>query len=222
MKGRIGLVIYDLSHAIENGMTYFPGDPEPRLTPWPVDVPWHVSELRLGSHCGTHLDAPLHLSAGPSVDALSLSRLMGRGVVIDVPGKQPGDHINPSDVLMAEPLLQQGVWLVLRTGWSRYWGSPAYFAHPSLDPELAHAIVAWGVDLVAMDLLSPDDTAGGASIVHEILLGAGILIVENLTGLNQLTAGNTYMFSFLPLKLAGVDGSPVRAVAWRSGLPFQT
>jgi kynurenine formamidase len=91
---------------------------------------------------------------------------------------------------------------------------PAYFAHPSLDPELARTLVAWGVDLVAMDLPNPDDTASGASIVHEILLGAGALIVENLTGLDQLTLGDTYTLAFLPLKLVGVDGSPVRAVAW--------
>jgi arylformamidase len=207
-------MIYDLSHTIMNGMTYFPGDPEPRLTSWPIDAPWHVSEIQLGSHCGTHLDAPLHIGSGASIDRLPLERLMGPGVVIDVSGRQDGDRIVPGDILAAEKWLRRGAWPILRTGWSRHWGTPAYFAHPSLDPALARLLVTWKVGLVAMDLLNPDDTASGASIVHEILLGAGALIVENLAGLDQLTAGTTYMFAFLPLKLAGGDGSPVRAVAW--------
>ena len=180
-------MIYDLSHTIANDMTYFPGDPEPRLSPWPLDTPWHVLEMHLGSHCGTHLDAPLHIGRGSGVEALPLGRLIGRGVVIDVSDKQPGERIVPGDILAAEGVLRQGIWPILRTGWSRHWGTPAYFAHPSLDPELARLLVAWKVDLVGMDLLNPDDTASSASIVHEILLGAGTLIVENLAGLDQLT-----------------------------------
>jgi kynurenine formamidase len=207
-------MIYDLSQTIANGMTCIPGDPEPRLTPWPLDPPWRVSALYLGSHCGTHLDAPQHIGAGASIDALPLDRLIGRGAVIDVSGRQAGDRIGPHDLLAAEPLLRQGAWPILRTGWSRYWNTPAYFAHPSLDPELARLFVAWKVGLVAMDMLNPDDTASSASIVHEILLGAGTLIVENLTGLDRLTPGVLYTVAFLPLKLADGDGSPVRAVAW--------
>jgi kynurenine formamidase len=72
------------------------------------------------------------------------------------------------------------------------------------------------VGLIAIDALNPDSTVQETSLVHEILLGNDILIVENLTGLAQLQAGRIYQFSFTPLLLRALDGSPVRAVAWES------
>jgi len=75
------------------------------------------------------------------------------------------------------------------------------------------------VGLLAVDMLNPDDTATGTSTIHEILLPAGVLIVENLTGLDQLTAAHLYTFALLPIKLVGLDGAPVRAVAWDGPLP---
>ena len=51
-------------------------------------------------------------------------------------------------------------------------------------------------------------------LIHEILLARDILVVENLAGLDQLEPGRLYHFAFLPLLLAGLDGSPIRAVAW--------
>ena len=91
--------------------------------------------------------------------------------------------------------------------------------HATLLLYLAHALVDWDVGLLAVDMLNPDDTATGASTIHEILLPAGVLIVENLTGLDQLAAGRLYTFALLPIKLAGLDGAPVRAVACDGPLP---
>jgi kynurenine formamidase len=116
--------------------------------------------------------------------------------------------------------LQEGAWAILRTGWSRHWRTPAYLHHPVLDPALAQALVEWDVGLLAVDMLNPDDTATGTSTIHQILLPAGVLIVENLTGLDQLAAGRLYTVALLPIKLAGLDGAPVRAVAWEGPLPW--
>jgi arylformamidase len=214
------MVLYDLSQPIENGMSYVPGDPEPQVAPWPLDPPWRISALHLGTHCGTHLDAPSHVGAGTTIDDLPLERLIGRGVVIDVTGKQAGDRIGLDDVGAARISLQEGAWAILRTGWSRHWRTPAYLHHPVVDPALAHALVEWEVGLFAVDMLNPDDTSTGASTIHEILLPAGVLIVENLTGLDQLAAGHVYTFALLPIRLAGLDGAPVRAVAWDGPPPF--
>jgi kynurenine formamidase len=213
-------VLYDLSQPIENGMTYFPGDPEPRITACPADPPWHAFELRMGSHCGTHMDAPAHIGHRTTIDQVPLDRLIGAGVVVDVTGKEAGERIGLDDVSsVAREQLRRGRWAIFRTGWSRHWRSPAYLAHPSLDTALARALVAWDVGLVAVDLLNPDDTAAGASIIHEILLDAGIVIVENLTNLDLLSADRVYTFALLPLKLSGVDGAPLRAVAWEPTAP---
>lgn len=212
-------MLYDLTQPIENGMTYFPGDPEPRLAAWPMDPPWRVAELHLGTHCGTHLDAPSHLGGDVTVDQLPLERLVGQGVVIDVTGKQAGERIGLDDIGLARVFLREGAWAIFRSGWDRHWRTPDYLKHPALDPALARALVEWGVGLVGLDMLNPDDTVKGESIIHETLLGAGMLIVENLTGLAQLDAERLYTFSLLPLKLAGLDGAPVRAIAWDGILP---
>jgi kynurenine formamidase len=65
-----------------------------------------------------------------------------------------------------------------------------------------------------MDTMNPDSSVQGTTHVHETLLGCGVLLVENLTGLEQLEPGTVYCFAFLPLRLTGLDGSPVRAIAW--------
>jgi len=208
-------VLYDLSQPIENGMSYFPGDPEPHIVPHPTDPPWRVSDLHIGSHSGTHLDTPAHIGRDGTTDQVPLERLIGPGIVVEVSGKRPGERIGLGDVSpAAQAHLRRGIWAAFHTGWSRRWGTPAYLAHPSLDPTLARVLVEWGVGLVAVDMLNPDDTATGASIIHEILLGAGVLIVENLTGLDQLRTDRVYTFALLPLKLVGADGAPLRAVAW--------
>jgi kynurenine formamidase len=68
--------------------------------------------------------------------------------------------------------------------------------------------------LVGIDALNVDSTVQGTTHVHHLLLEKEILLVENLTNLSQLQPGKVYQFSFLPLRLAGLDGSPIRAVAW--------
>jgi kynurenine formamidase len=70
------------------------------------------------------------------------------------------------------------------------------------------------VSLVGIDALNVDSTHQGTTHVHELFLGGDILIVENLRRLDQLQPGRVYQFAFLPLLLPGLDGSPVRAVAW--------
>lgn len=211
--------IFDVSQPIEPGMSFFPGDPEPQITQLPSDPPWRSSLLHLGTHVGTHIDAPSHFSFEATLTDLPPDRFIGRGVVIDVPGKGAGDLIGLPDVEPARSQLEHGAWAVFRTGWDRHWATPSYLDHPVLAPDLARALVEWGVGLVAVDMLNPDNTPRGDSIIHEILLGAGTLIVENVTGLDRLTPDTLYGFSFLPLKLAGIDGSPVRGIAWEGTLP---
>jgi kynurenine formamidase len=203
------LTYYDLSHPIENGMTFYPGDPEPRITPAAMTPPWRVTELRLGTHTGTHIDAPSHfLPGGKTIDAYPPERFLLSGVVISV-ARNDDEAIGP-EVFGG---LEGGAVLV-RTGWDRFWKTDRCLRHPFLSPEAARFLVEAGVGLVGVDALNVDSTARGTSHAHEILLGNEVLIVENLTRLDQLQAGVEYQFSFLPLRLAGLDGSPVRAVAW--------
>lgn len=209
-------MIIDLSQPIENGMTYYPGDPEPRIAAANSEPPWQVSELHLGTHTGTHIDAATHfIPGGATIDSYPLERFMLPGVVVPVVG-MGGDEAIPWRALSPYVSgLPSGAALVLHTGWDRYWGTERYLEHPFLAEAAARELVSAGIGLVATDALNVDSTPREASLVHEILLGADVLIVENLRGLDQLTPGETYTFSFLPLRLKGLDGSPIRAVAWQ-------
>ena len=213
------MAIYDLSQPLENGIPYFPGDVEPRIQPTTPSPPWQCGELRLGTHSGTHLDAPSHYSFSDTLSDLAVHRFVGEGVVVDVRGKQPGQTIELGDIEGAREQLRGGRWVIFHTGWSRYWGDDMYFRHPSLALDVARALVTWGVPLVGVDMINPDETATNGGIVHEVLLGAGVLIVENLRGLEQLQPGKPYAFAILPLNIVGVDGSPVRAIAWEGAAP---
>jgi kynurenine formamidase len=196
-------------------MTVFPGDPQVRLE-LESGGGWQVTRLRLGSHSGTHVDSPRHLlPGGPSLDELPPERFQGPGVVIEVMGEQ-GKPIEPQqlDWGSAQKADMGGAICVLRTGWSRHWGTPRYQRHPYLSAATAELLVRRGAGMVAIDALNPDDTRGGASVVHRTLLAAGVLIAENLTNLDSLgPAGSWWWFSLLPLRLQQGDGSPVRAVA---------
>jgi arylformamidase len=109
------------------------------------------------------------------------------------------------------PLAGQAV--LIETGWSRHWGSPHYLAgHPFLDAAAATALRDGGAALVGIDSLNIDDLADLSRPVHTILLGAGIPIVEHLTGLDQLPDGG-FAFTAVPAPVAGCGTFPVRAFA---------
>jgi kynurenine formamidase len=209
-------IFFDLSQRIENGMSYFPGDPEPRVeSAAQTPSPWQVSDLKFGSHTGTHIDAACHyISGGKSIDQYSPERFVLEGIVIPI--------LNLSiDQVIEEQMLEdflsripKGGAVLIQTDWDRYWKTEQYEAHPFLSRDAAQVLKMAGITLLGIDALNVDSTMQGTSHVHEILLGGDVLIVENLKGLSQLEPLRLYRFSFLPLLITGSDGSPVRAVAW--------
>jgi len=208
--------VYDLSHKIENGMTFFPADPQPRLVPCAtVSPPWAVSELHLGTHTGTHIDAASHfVSGGKTIDQYPLERFVLPGIVVSLLGLGDDQPVEMELLQNVLSILPKGGAIVIRTDWDQFWGTDRYMRNPYLTPEAARDIVSAGAGLVGIDALNVDSTAQASVHAHDILLGNDILIVENLTKLAQLQSNKIYRFSFLPLLMATVDGSPVRAVAW--------
>lgn len=210
-------MIADLSHPIAPGMPVYPGDPEvdaePALTLAEHGVA--VTALWLGSHSGTHADAPSHsVAGGAPIDAVALERLWGPARVLRA------SAADDEQVALAAVEAQLDDWsgeriALLATGWDAHWGTARMLRHPSVAPELADALLALGVDVLGVDALSPDPTgADGAPTafpVHERWLGSGGLILENLRGLGAIP--DRIELVALPLRLVGVDGSPVRAVA---------
>lgn len=224
--------IIDLSHTLDSNVTIYPGDPEfsscPHLTLSADGV--NVQRVNLGSHSGTHVDAPYHfIEDGEKIDEIPLSTFVGPAVVVDLTAEGLGRELRDRDVIQWADIAKyedaltgrKDAILLLRTGWSRHWGTPRYFEHPYLSAEAAQRIVEMGVRLVGVDTLSPDETildeaaaAQHTYAFHKVVLGAGIVIAENLTNLGAIQKGE-WVVSLVPLKLGGCDGSPVRAMAWR-------
>jgi kynurenine formamidase len=205
----------DLSHTLTANIPRFPGDPEVRIEPLPGFAPWQVSAITMGTHSGTHLDAPRHrIPEGAGIGAFGPERLIGSGVVVEAP-EFPENVAIPASVL--DPVrdrLGPGMFAIVRTGWDRFWGDDRYFRHPFLSPGLAQALVDADAGIVAIDALSVDSTVDGGDVAHRILLGNGTLIAENLCRLDRLSELQSPRFAFLPLPLGDADGAPARVVAW--------
>lgn len=212
----------DLSLPIEEGMMTFP-------THWHPVVEITIlgrhgiegretRKLLLGTHIGTHADAPRHfIPGGGSIDEIPLDVLIGPATVLDFTGCRPLQEIDTPDL---EQKLGDKVSprLILRTGWSQYFGNLKFYdQYPFFSEGAARWLVEKGVRLIAMDTPSPDNPAHSRgtskdSPNHKVLLGAGVVLVEYLTNLNALSLSEVELI-VLPLKLKGCDGSPVRCIA---------
>ncbi|HEY6284585.1 MAG TPA: cyclase family protein [Ktedonobacteraceae bacterium] len=208
---------FDLSQHIENGMTYFPGDPEPRIEAVDSTPPWHVTQLHIGTHIGTYIDAASHfIPHGKTISQYPLERFLLAGIVVPISwlnDDEPIDVNKFDSFLTAFPAHSA---LLIHTGWDRHWKTDRYLHHPFLTSEATQFLVDAGVSIIGIDALNVDSTVLETDHAHTALLGNDILIVENLTRLHQLSHGVVYQFSFLPLALSDLDGSPVRAIAWQS------
>ncbi len=210
----------DLTHPVEPAMWTFPGDPVVRVEP-AATIEGEgsvVTALHLGSHTGTHVDAPSHvLSGAATLDEVPLSQFAGPAVLVDVRQLPAGVQVGVEHLSAVADRLRAGVVVLLVTGWARHWGAAGYLNHPWLSVAAAQLLVDAGVRTVGIDAASVD--AGPAEVLatHHVLAAAGCVIVENLTGLVPLLAeqdgGAVVEVSVLPLRITGGDGSPVRAVA---------
>jgi arylformamidase len=223
--------VIDLTHTIHDDIQIFPGDPIPsirRSLTHEKDY-CHVDLLKLGSHTGTHIDAPYHfLKDGQRIDEIAVERFIGEGILIDVSDKSERDLIDSADLEPFASEIRKGDFVILKTGWDRYFGTPRYIQHPYLSVDAGGFLVKQGITLVGIDALNVDatyptvmapeslkadseDSADDGYPIHDILLGNDILIVENLCNLDTVKQRMGF-YSFLPLKLKGSDGSPIRAV----------
>jgi len=223
--------VVDLTHVLSEGnMTEFPGDPVYCCKSHATieQDGYQLSSLSLGTHTGTHIDAPSHFFGdGKSLSDLSMRDLIGPVVVLDVRHKTERQRIIWEEL---KPLVESyggqfrpHTIVVVMTGWSTYYGTPKYLDHPFLDAEAAEKLLSMGAGVIGIDAMSPDETmleGHPKYAVHEVVLGAGKILAENLTNVAALLGDTTgeegqWTMSLFPLNIDGGDGSPVRAVAFR-------
>ena len=215
--------LIDLSHDIKNGMTTYKGLPGPLICDflsreasranYEDGTEFQIARIDMVANTGTYLDCPFHRYAdGKDLAAVALERLVRLpAVVVHV------DHRKRLEVGAADfdSLEVRGKAVLLHTGWSRHWGTPAYLQdHPFLSAAAAVRLRERGAALVGIDAHNIDDTrTRNSRPVHSELLAHEILIVEHLRGLELLPAGAAARFSAVPPRLVGVGTFPVRAFA---------
>jgi kynurenine formamidase len=212
-------IAIDLSHSVKPGMQVYPGDP-PFTCSGIASIQadgYCVRALSMSSHTGTHVDAPSHFFAdGKTISEIPLATFVGRALLVDLTHKSSREPITwDADLARYADQMREGVILLLRTGWSEHWCTEKYLDHPFLERTTAEKIIATGVQVVGIDALSPDETrldGTGSFGAHEVILGAGCIIAENLTNLGALD-GAPHTVHLVPLNIHECDGSPVRAFA---------
>jgi arylformamidase len=206
--------IIDISWPVRSRMPYYPGD-----TSFHIDQHRSIeagdicnhSSFEMSMHCGTHIDAPLHfIAAGRSVTELDLKIFFGRAKVVQVDaehlitaGQLAGANLEPGDRLLLK--VPQNEQLLDQADFCR--------DYVALDLEAAKYLAEQRIVLVGMEYLSVESCSGSEREVHQVLLGAGIVLLEGLD-LRRVEPGE-YFLACAPLKLEGANGSPVRAALLR-------
>lgn len=194
-------------------------------------VPWHekvkinqlgtiesvgrnTHSITLGSHTGTHIDAPLHfLKHGSGIDTIDLEDVCGRCKIIDMSHKKMGDVVELEDVTKIDISKR----MMFRFDWFRKWKDSGFYdGFPYFSVEAVSYLVENGMKVIALDTPSPDSgNAIGAdedSPVHKFLLKNGIVIIEYLTNTDLIVDNKDYNMIALPLKIKDCDGAPARVI----------
>lgn len=212
----------DLSHTIEHGMITLKGFPAPLICDYlsreqsheryAPGTEFHIGRIDMIANTGTYLDTPFHRYAdGYDLADLDLATVTNVPAVVVRVSARAIDRASFSGVDC------RGKAVLVNTGWDRHWRTDQYFEdHPYLTRSAAESLRDQGARLVGIDSLNIDDTADGTRPVHTVLLGAGIPIVEHLTGLGWLPSEG-FTFSAVPPKVRGVGTFPVRAHAHVTG-----
>lgn len=211
--------LVDLSHVIEDGMVTYRGLPAPHICDWlsredsrahyEAGTEFQIGQITMVANTGTYIDTPFHRYAGgEDLSEVGLERLVELpGVVV-----RTGDR-KAIDADVFDGLDVAGKAVLVHTGWSRHWRTEAYYeGHPFLTEAAARRLVEGGARLAGIDSHNIDDTSGRTRPVHSTLLGAGVLIVEHMRGLEALPDG-PFRFFAAPPKVKGFGTFPVRAFA---------
>ena len=206
-------MLIDISVPLHEGLPVWP-DGNKYSTKLTASIPagdiCNVTQIELGAHMGTHIDAPLHFIDGAATtDTIPLEQMNGPCYAVELPNLE---KITASDLQKAA--IPSGVTrLLLKTDNSNLWKNlshPFYKDFCALSADAATYLVDLGISLVGIDYLSISAFHDPPEVVHQILLSKDIVILETINLLN--VSPGFYELICLPLKIQGVEGNPTRAV----------
>jgi arylformamidase len=212
--------VWDISRTLSNDLAEWPGD-EPcrfRLTREKTKgASVNLGAISMSVHNGTHADARFHFDTdGESIEKVSLQIYLGRATVVDLwqafLDSKEKHLITIEDLRPSAEAIAATSRILVKTG---RWTDSTVF--PKQIPVIAADVPAWlqknGVKLLGLDLPSVDEIDSKSLQNHHALAQAGIAIIESLDLSN--VAPGIYQLAALPLKIAGGDGAPMRAILWR-------
>lgn len=179
------------------------------------EVGRNTHSILLGSHTGTHVDAPLHFYDHENgIDQLDLQKVCGDVSVINFTHIREGQCVKLEDVTKIEV----GKRMIFRFDWFKKWKTEEYYKRfPYFTMESAQYLVEKGMQLLALDTPSPDNGSAimskNDSLIHKFLLKNKVTIIEYLNNTDQLKQGIQYQLFALPIKLSDCDGAPARVIA---------
>ena len=207
----MSLTVHDISVPNHPGMLHYGRKPEKTMVESIADGdPGNVSRWLIGSHTGTHVDAPAHFVEGATtIEDVPLETLVGPAVVLDLTSVTSSE-IGPDDLIAAG--LDDSERVLLKTpnstGALREAEKSPWVG---LSEAAAELLVERGVRLVGIDYLTIDAPAGEVDWpVHHVLCGAGVAILE-VIDLSDIAPGR-YTLAALPIKLVGSEAAPARTV----------
>jgi arylformamidase len=200
--------VIDLTHPISAEMpVYFPWHPRTDVeqTATYQENRCVVRRLSIGSHTGTHIDAPSHVFEGkPTLDQYDPSLWYVDAQVLDFTGRSPKQEISKDEI--RKKFSTKGIGVVVKTGWDTRFGQKDYYAtYPPISNEAAEYLVEMEIPVLAADTPFTLD-------VHYIILKHGIPLITNLNNTARLSEGLIKLIS-APLLIKGGDGAPARVLA---------
>ena len=200
--------LIDLTHTIHPNIAVFPGDDPMQLEQIRTLESNGFNNFRLttGMHVATHIDGPMHMTSDTRMIAdLPLEMFTGKGVLIDVRGEtQIGFRESFRTTILP------GSIVLFHSGLDLKFGKPDYFTtYPDITEELACFLAEQHIKIIGLDWVSPDHDPYA---IHDILFKSNVLILENLTNLDQLLNETDFEVFAFPLKIEA-DSSIVRVVA---------
>jgi arylformamidase len=206
--------VIDLSQYYEDGMPIFPGLPDPsfKAIAKVEEDGYAMSEYHMRNHIGTHVDAPSHqIAGGDNLDDISLDRLVTDAVTIDV-SNGDGGWLTREEIEPHLDKIHEGDIVFLYSNNGRNWGTDAYWTgwrYP--DADTARALIDKGISAIGFDGPSADPVDSTTMDLHRVWLGAGRMIIENATNLDQLPERAQVVVA--PMKVRDSNGAPARIFA---------
>ncbi len=206
--------VIDLTRKIRHEMLNFSGEPRPGFIHFGdvADIGFRCTQVLMPTHFGTHTDAYTHFLPGSiPIDRMDPAQFVGPAAVLDVRRRPDKTRVTRQDLEAAWPAGAAARRVLVNTGWGERVKGAAYFRDfPGIEAAAARWLIRRKVIMLGLDL--PSVHPKEYKRVHELLFRGRVAVTEGLINLSRLPRGEVF-FVGLPLALAGLDGSPIRAVA---------